>query len=168
MKTLVKNYNHLTLEKEDFLYKKEKSIMAHYGDFLNSFPWEWFVVFTFKYNITSDITAIKSFKDWFHTLKRRRKNQVGYFTLIQWHAVQVRLHIHSLMLGVGNSKREAWEKKWHYGNCPEIRKYEVEKKGPYYLAKMIAKGQARDYFFGGILKNTEYCKNLLVLSNKRN
>ncbi len=48
------------------------------------------------------------------------------------------------------------------------KEFGVEKKGPHYLVKMIAKNQARDYSFGGILKNTEYCKNLLVLSNKRN
>lgn len=155
------------LDRKDYLTPEEDILMETWGNFLSKYSWEWFVVLTFKHNVGLD-QAKKRFKKWFRSLNRRREKQIGDFTIIQWHADERRLHIHSLMLGVGNSSCKTWERKWRFGNHPEIRKYKVEKRGVFYLAKMIAKGQARDYFFGGILENTKYCKDLLALSNMRN
>lgn len=154
------NYSYFRyLGDSNYLTYKESILMDKWGNLLSPFQWEWFVVLTFKYCVNRD-TAKRNLNQWFYLLNRRRQKQVGFFAVIAWHADEKRYHIHLLMLGVGNLDRKTWETKWYFGHA-WIEPYEEQRKGTFYLARMIAKKRAGDYFFGGILKNADRAKEIM-------
>lgn len=144
---------------DNYITPAQWDVMEEWGAFLRKFPWDWYVTFTFRFDVSLD-TAKTKLKCGFTTLYRRRKHKAGYFTVVELQKNRKVWHFDLLMLGVGNSLRRTWEKKWYSGHA-KIKPYNENRKAAYYLAKKIAKKEAGDYFFGGILKNPNRAKEIM-------
>lgn len=151
--------NYLQYLGDNYITPAEWIVMEEWGTWLKEFPWEWYVTLTFKFDVSLD-GAKRRLKRGFRPLNRRRNGKAGYFTVIELQKNRKVYHFHLLMLGVGKSLPRTWEGKWYFGHA-KIRPYNEDLKAVYYLAKKIAKKEARDYFFGGILRNADMAKEIM-------
>jgi len=135
---------------------KRKELINSWAYLLAKFPWEWWVTLTFEYD-TSLSNAYIKFKRWLRLLNRRKNHKVGFFIVTEKQDRDV-LHLHLLMLGIGNLKPRTWEKKWIYGHA-RIKIYDEKKGARHYLAKRIE--HCIDYQFGGSLKTLKMPEEVL-------
>ncbi len=102
-------------------YRKHPKILTRdaWGQFVNRWPWEWFVTFTFAED-THEERALKLFKVWKNKLNKElfgprwhKKLPYGvYWVMATERQKSGRIHLHGLISGVGNIRRLDWMDNW--------------------------------------------------------
>ncbi len=105
-----------------------KERMTHdMGDWLNPYPWEWFVTLTFGMDRVSPDRAKKLFEQF----TQASGTNVIYFMVIEWHKFRDNVHIHALLGNVEN------EPDWGYG-ISRVLRYNPKLGARFYLSKFIS------------------------------
>jgi len=98
--------------------------IRHYGYFINSWPWEWFLTLTFREPVSFD-TARRQLLNWNRDLCTSEGIQTAFIAVLN--DTNFTPHWHLLMLGknrhgkaLQDVSRERWEREW-----PAIARIEV-------------------------------------------
>lgn len=116
-------------------------------EYLNQFPWDWFVTLTFRNEISTK-SAFRLFNKWKVQLKKAVNQKIHYLLVIDEPRFKGdSVHFHVLMSGVKDEDPEAWMKKWYdlAGN-PYIKRYDFSMGASGYLADKVVRKEA-DYIF---------------------
>ena len=96
----------------------------HYGYFINSWPWEWFLTLTFREPVSLD-TARRQLLNWNRDLCTSEGIQTAFIAV--WNNTNFTPHWHVLIFGKNKNGRtlldvleKRWERKW-----PGIARIEV-------------------------------------------
>jgi hypothetical protein len=100
------------------------SAIRHYGNFINSWPWEWFLTLTFREPVSFN-TARRQLLNWNRDLSTGEGIQTAFIAVLNdtnftphWHLVMFGKNKHGkTLLEVA---RERWERRW-----PGIARIEV-------------------------------------------
>ena len=100
------------------------SATRHYGNFINSWPWEWFLTLTFREPVSLDV-ARRQLLHWNRALCTGEGIQTAFIAV--WNNTNFTPHWHLLMFGKNRHGKtlqevanERWERKW-----PAIARIEV-------------------------------------------
>ena len=100
------------------------SAIRHYGNFFNSWQWEWFPTLTFRESVSFD-TAHRQLLHWSRDLCKKEGIQTAFIAV--FNSANFTPHWHVLMFGKNKNGRmllevskERWERRW-----PGIARIEV-------------------------------------------
>ena len=121
-----------------------------WAEFIDRYPWEWFVTLTFT-DVIHPEAALKSMRTWLSMLNEELFGRRWYKHVprgVYWVAAieyQKRgvIHLHLLINGVGDTHRKTWMKNWELmGNkngFPRILPVITNKAVSRYLSKYVTK-----------------------------
>ena len=110
-----------------------------WGEFLTRFPWDWFCTFTFRDPVPS-FTAHHRFAYFARDLERAAGLPIAWFRGDEYGPRGGRLHLHALILNVGNLRRLTWMDRWNERNgYARILPFDAEKGAAFYCAKYVTK-----------------------------
>jgi len=88
----------------------------HYGNFINRWPWEWFLTLTFREPVSLD-TARRQLLNWNRDLCTSEGIQTAFIAV--WNNMNFTPHWHALIFGKNKNGRtlldvleKRWERKW--------------------------------------------------------
>ena len=124
-----------------------KERMVHdMGDWLNPYPWQFFVTLTFAVDRISPDRAKKLFEQF---AQASGKNVI-YFFVIEWHKFRDNVHIHALLGNVGK------ELNWAYG-ISRVLRYNPKLGARFYLSKFIGNEMVEwDFKLDSVKKERDY------------
>lgn len=124
-----------------------KERMVHdMGNWLNPYPWQWFVTLTFAIDKISPDRAKKLFEQFVQA----SGTNVIYFMVIEWHRFRDNVHLHVLL---GNVEKEL---NWEYGIFRALR-YNQKLGARFYLSKFISSEMVEwDFKLDSMQKERDY------------
>lgn len=115
-----------------------------YGEMLGGIEWDWFTTLTFKADIVSERAGDRAWGFWWHNLVDDcllKGMERPYYIRGAEYQDRGTLHFHSLIGGVGDTRRLLYKDIWEQYGYARIYKYLVNRGANYYLGKYITKGQ---------------------------
>jgi len=109
------------------------------GEWLNSYPWDMWATFTFRYNVKDTINAKKYFKRFVADVFFKQGRNISYFAGVEYHK-NGGTHIHALLGRTSGCRYkdigQLWFKRYGYAY---VEQYRPALGARYYLTKYIAK-----------------------------
>lgn len=144
-----------SISEDQLLSDREKhpafALRREMGEFIAQWPWEWFVTFTFKYDVHQE-RALKLYRVWVSMLNRhlfgRRWHKkpphgVAHVVAIEFQK-SGRVHLHALIMHVHDTRRLDWMDYWmaldDVAGFPRIEAVSNINAASGYVSKHIAKG----------------------------
>ena len=126
--------------------------VAEVGDYLmDLITWAWFATITFPF-INKRPAAIARLREYLDSLKCAAQGAIGWAFVVEKSANSGCLHSHLLVAGVEElSRKEWWAKAFTQFGRSEIRQFDAEQGGAYYLAQNAVKGSGYIYLGGGLV-----------------
>lgn len=112
------------------------------GDWIGTFPWDWWVTLTFTDWIHPE-RAAQRYDLWARALQEETGRVMPHARATEWQKRGV-LHFHALLYNVRRStNRLKWCRRWEWigGGHARIVPYDREKRAAYYLGKYLVKGE---------------------------
>jgi hypothetical protein len=124
-----------------------------YGEFISTLAdWHWFVTITFRDILPRDF-AIARIEEWLADIQAKVGGKhIGWLLAEEFGRIGGRYHCHLLVTGVSKEIRKFWwgEAFRRFGRS-EIRPFDRQKYGAYYVAKYTAKHLGAIHFGGMLL-----------------
>jgi len=113
-----------------------------FGRWLSLPPWEWYVTQTFRANYVSPKEADRHWQAWLNSLvvtcKARGLARPFYFRVTEYQD-RGTLHYHSLIGGVGETRRLLFKDFWELHGYARVTKYEPGRGANFYVGKYLTK-----------------------------
>jgi len=146
----------------DMLHLSSRNVTQAYGEWLQSWCWDWWVTLTFRHQVTPR-QAHRIWKWWLHSLEKTVQGKVHYVRATEIQRFRGDIpHYHALLLGVKNEPPSVWEGVWYQcGGLTEIELYNPELGATYYLAKHVH-NELGDIIFSKGIEKTKISTQLEV------
>jgi hypothetical protein len=104
------------------------------GEWLNSYPWDWYAMLTFRQYPVGPKTAWHKFNDWKVELKKATGNPISYFMVRELPCWSYHPHYHIFLSGTKNEKPYQWKQRWYQvAGIAKIEIYDPQQDASYYL-----------------------------------
>jgi len=129
--------------------QKGTGISREWGEFLNTFSWNWYCTLTFRYMISPGL-ARQYYRDFFADIQNVSDSPLGWFAVEERGSLG-RLHVHALLIGMEHLNRREWERAWFKrAGTAVILEYDPSRGASYYCAKHLGQPDT-DYEMSGNL-----------------
>jgi hypothetical protein len=126
---------------------QERRAHRAFGEWLSSFPWQWYTTHTFKGDYVSPKSADRQWYSWLNSVRVAAHKPmhsifgagaVSYFRVTEYQDRGV-LHYHALLGAVGDLRRLSFKDLWETSGFARVEAYEPGKGANYYVGKYLVK-----------------------------
>jgi|MudIll2142460700_1097286.scaffolds.fasta_scaffold57592_2 hypothetical protein len=113
-------------------------VLLEFGNYLASFPWDWFVTLTFRQPV-SEATALRCLVKFIHAIRATQGFNPGFIAVSELQHHRNVPHWHLLMLNVATRRRLHFKDWWERYGFARVLPYDRELGARHYVGKYLFK-----------------------------